>query len=816
MILFSVLTIILLTACRGATIESLQQRAERILLAPTPTATVTPTPTATATPTVTATPTSTPTPPPTPTPTMTPVPSLRMAAARQAFQWGNYGVAAAEYAALEADPGADPAERQHAAFWVGRSQVELGDYDAAIATLSAFLSAYPQDPRIPTAHLLLARAHKSLGNLPAAIEAYEAYLKVDQTLAVYAYDAIGQAAMLSLDYDKAAAAYAEGLQAAPDVGWEVYNREGIAQAELARNRVSAAVEQYELILSVARIEDYRARILYQMGQAHLSAEQPEAAYEQFAEAVNLYPRAYYAYLSLVELVNAEVPVDDFQRGLIDFYAEAYQPAVDALTRVVEAEGDETSAEVLWYLALSQRANDGLTQSIETFQRLIEAYPESEYWGDAWLEMATAYAWRGDVDLAAETYADFAASYPDSEMAPSALWQMARLLTQNDDLIGAADAYNTLANSYPDAEGAADALLQAGLLDYQRGDYESARTTWETLLARYDEGATVVAAHFWVAKAWQALDNEAQALQAFDAAHQWWPDSYYGLRAVDYLAAAGTPVPEYPPLDGASQEEAEAWMRTWLPASEVEGTASLAALKPEISVDPAWQRADALLAAGLRQEALDEYEAIKDKWWDDPLAMYQLAIAFRDRGAYRLSILCAERLTWTSPISGRSEVPLFIQRLSFPTYFEGLIIEEARRRELDPLLFYALVRQESLFEPSITSAADARGLAQVIPATGDWIALQLGLTDWEAEDLWLAYVGVPFGAYYLKVQLDTFDGQLIPALAAYNAGPGNIHKWLEATPDIDMFVETMSYYEPRRYVRTIYNDYHLYRRLYLAN
>jgi soluble lytic murein transglycosylase len=66
---------------------------------------------------------------------------------------------------------------------------------------------------------------------------------------------------------------------------------------------------------------------------------------------------------------------------------------------------------------------------------------------------------------------------------------------------------------------------------------------------------------------------------------------------------------------------------------------------------------------------------------------------------------------------------------------------------------------------------------------------------------------------LSVQLATFDNEIVPALAAYNAGPGRVHEWLDEAPDLDMFVETMAFSEPQRYVRTIYSDYSNYRRLY---
>jgi soluble lytic murein transglycosylase len=192
----------------------------------------------------------------------------------------------------------------------------------------------------------------------------------------------------------------------------------------------------------------------------------------------------------------------------------------------------------------------------------------------------------------------------------------------------------------------------------------------------------------------------------------------------------------------------------------------------------------------------------------------LAIAFRERGLYRLSIICAERLIWLSPAASRDDVPLFIRQLSYPIYYRDLIISEARSQAIPPLLLFALIRQESLFEPSITSFADARGLTQIIPATGEWIAGRLGEPDFQTNDLWLPYVNISYGAWYLSVQLATFDTQVVPALAAYNAGPGRVHGWMnDVSGDTDLFLETMPFAEPRSYIRNVYENYAYYRQLY---
>jgi soluble lytic murein transglycosylase len=662
----------------------------------------------------------------------------------------------------------------------------------------------------------MARAYEGLEDWRAAMAAYQAYLEAGEApLAIYAYQSIGRAAMLALDYDKAAQAYTAGLGIAPDSGWAVAMREGIAQSELARDNPQAAIRQYDAILSVARIPAYRAKILYLAGQAFTLAGDQKAAHQRYLQAVQRYPEAHDSYLALVELVNAGAPVDDYQRGLVDYFAQAYQPAIQAFTRVIQADPKARQGDGRWYLALSFKANGNLRQAIQQFQELIDTYPQNEHVAEAWLEMAEAYASRDEVEQAIETYRAFAADEPQSPLAVTALWEAARLERSAGDLKQAAASFRDLATRYPTSDQAPDALFQAALLDYRRADFEVARETWQKLVQGYPDTQAGLAAGYWLGKAWLALGNSDQAKAAFKATDVQAPTSYYGLRAAEMAAGPSTPDTHATTLSLDDPEgdraAAEDWLAGWLPITH---SVALGDLDPAIAGSPAFRRGDALLDVGRRADALDEFETVQDTWWDDPLAMYQLALAFRDRGLYRLSIICAERLTSLSPTASLLEVPLFFQRLSYPVYYQELVTSVARAQAIDPLLLFALIRQESLFEPSITSPADARGLTQIIPATGEWIGGRLDWGELGENDLWLPYVNIRFGSWYLSVQLSTFEEQIIPALAAYNAGPGRIHEWLAEAPDIDLFVETMPFAEPRRYVRGTYENYARYRQLYL--
>jgi soluble lytic murein transglycosylase len=218
--------------------------------------------------------------------------------------------------------------------------------------------------------------------------------------------------------------------------------------------------------------------------------------------------------------------------------------------------------------------------------------------------------------------------------------------------------------------------------------------------------------------------------------------------------------------------------------------------------------------GLTVEAKTEFEELRKAHASDALALYQLSLAFRDLGAYAQAIRAARASIDAVGLSDSFAAPAFFAHLRFGPYYSDLLLPAASKYDVDPLLLYALVRQESLFEGSVTSSAAAQGLMQIIPDTGEWIANRLNWPNYQNSDLYRPYINAEFGAYYLKAQRDYLDGNLLAALAAYNAGPGNSEKWLALSQnDPDLFVEIIRLDEPRRYIKAIYEFYEIYRNLY---
>lgn len=149
-------------------------------------------------------------------------------------------------------------------------------------------------------------------------------------------------------------------------------------------------------------------------------------------------------------------------------------------------------------------------------------------------------------------------------------------------------------------------------------------------------------------------------------------------------------------------------------------------------------------------------------------------------------------------------------LAYPRPFEELVVRAAADYELDPLLLLAVMREESRYRPAVVSWAGARGLMQIMPATGRDIAARKGV-DFEVDHLFDPETNIRFGAFYLRAMLDMFGGDLDRALAAYNAGPGHVQRW-SASPlgrDELSFPAAVTFVETREYMTRVRSSYLVY-------
>lgn len=151
---------------------------------------------------------------------------------------------------------------------------------------------------------------------------------------------------------------------------------------------------------------------------------------------------------------------------------------------------------------------------------------------------------------------------------------------------------------------------------------------------------------------------------------------------------------------------------------------------------------------------------------------------------------------------------------YPYDYRSYIETSAAQQRVDPFLAAAVIKHESKFQPTARSDGGAVGLMQLMPQTAAWIAGQLG-EPFTEEYLYDPALNIRYGVWYLAELEREFGGNDILALAAYNAGRGNVRDWMERSHWTDQFdeIDAIPYPETRLYVRRVLEDREQYKRLY---
>jgi soluble lytic murein transglycosylase len=153
-----------------------------------------------------------------------------------------------------------------------------------------------------------------------------------------------------------------------------------------------------------------------------------------------------------------------------------------------------------------------------------------------------------------------------------------------------------------------------------------------------------------------------------------------------------------------------------------------------------------------------------------------------------------------------DVDRVIQELTLPLRHEDIIRQQAREKNVDAALIAAVIYSESKFSDQ-TSSAGARGLMQITPETAKDVERHSGGTTFKVGDLSDPEINIRYGTFRLRELLDRYEGDEVAALAAYNAGPGNVDSWGGSGLTLDgiPFPETRAYVEEVLAKRKAYRD-----------
>jgi soluble lytic murein transglycosylase len=776
-------------------------------------------------------PTDTPTATATDTPTSapTPDPDGQLAQAAHLHRYGYYTDEQWLLLGLLADAATDESHGLTARYRLAESYLAEDNFALALDSLDKFnaeAAALAADaPQQINAVFLRGEVLAGLNRMGEASAAYQTFLANHPDLTSVVQEIIGDGWQRAGDVDQTTAAFRLAADATVDRVERVRILEKLAGQLESAGRWADAGAVLEEMLAQSVNPSYRVGLMQRAGAAQALAGNEASAIAHWQATLNEMPDSTAAYLALIELVNRNQPVDNLLRGQIDIYAEAWQPAITAYQEfLAQAAGDDSRRGDAW-LGIGQ-AQMGLglwNDALATFDRVITEFPACACFGQAWLGKGRLEILRGDPVTGRRIYRTFAREHPADPLAPEALWRSALSAIAADNAEEAAVDILALADGFPGSERAADGLSVLGINAFIDGRFSMAQDAFQRLRTNYPTVRPEASA-YWLGRALYAQGQRDQARQIWLNLPAEEPGSYYDVlsklaaRRVDRepgdFIFGGIEQAAGPATTLAGDDSSRAFAEQWLAGWAAAPSAGWGILPAAVAGDVDLRNGQLLLDLGRRGEALAQLELVYRRYRDDPAAIYALALHFEELETFRLSIISAVWLIEHSPAKQMEDAPIFLQRMAYPRHFAELIDVEAGKNGFDPLIFYSLIRQESLFEEGARSYAAAQGLAQIIPATGEEIAGRLGFPNYSNALIYRPYINLRFGAFYLAWVRDFVDGRVTSALAGYNAGPGNSKRWRELSgPDDTLFVELMDYSEPRLYVQRILSHYYHYTRLY---
>lgn len=423
------------------------------------------------------------------------------------------------------------------------------------------------------------------------------------------------------------------------------------------------------------------------------------------------------------------------------------------------------------------------RSQEAAQVLARVPATSPVAAEAAFHLAKIRSSRGG---AVNAYESVFTSFPGAPWGEEALLALANFYQKDARDEEALPYYRRLLQAYPDGRYADRATWRVAWADYRAGRFEEAAQALEKAARLRSSQLTTAGYLYWAGRARRELGQVERARQLLDEVVRRFKYAYYGSRAREVLA-------QFP----ASPAVPPTIMRAPSPLAG-----------PDIPA-PQAERVRQLLLIDRFDQAVDELRMLSG-------AAAQATIAWIEaqRGRLRPAITAMKRAYPGYVGEAGDLLPPEVWRILYPLEFGDLLRAKAGEEGLDPALVAAIICQESTFDAGAVSRAGARGLMQVIPATGRLLARDLGL-PFRRTALHNPETSLDFGTRYLRQMLDRFGGREERALAAYNAGPHRVDAWTAARPDIpaEEFIESIPFTETRNYVMIILGAREQYRRLY---
>ncbi|MFH1446070.1 MAG: tetratricopeptide repeat protein, partial [Chloroflexota bacterium] len=680
---------------------------------------------------------------PTPIDSPTPKPEVRIKDGDQALFFGDFETAISSYRAVQ-EQSSNPKQQAAAALGLSQAYYKVDNLPLALATLRNLIQQYPNDINAIRANFLLGEIYTQLQRYDEALQSYSAYIiQRPGIIDAYVYELIGDIHFDQGNYANAIHTY-QSAYLAPQLGSSEKLAVKIARAYDESTENNIALSLYQDIYFNTTNEYTKAQMDLLMGRIYYANEQFDLAYERFQDAVDNFPHTYDSYTALVTLVNDGQEVNELQRGMVNYFVGQYSLAIEALNRYLkEEQADIPSA--LYYKALSTRSlgatnypfgsderykanqQSGTPEDIKAitlWEQIIQEYPGSAFFIDSWEDIAyTQSLYMGKPELAAHTELRFVASVPEAPQASAFIYSAGRDYERAGMLQEAAQTWSRLANEYPSSSETFQGLFFSGAIYYRLQDHENALLTFERSLVLSTDPFEVSASYLWIGKIHNESGDLSSTRDAWKQAAISDPNGYYSLRAEELLSGkASFSEPEVLDfsIDIPSEKlAAESWLRTTFNLAAETNLESPGMLAADERFIRGWE----FWSLGHYPEGRNEFEDLRLEKISDPTDTFRLIQAFVDMGLYRSAIQASRSILNLAGLDSANtlDIPIYFNHVIYGPYYLHWIQEVGAKYDFSVLFLLSLIHQESLFEGFVESYAGARGIMQIMPATGAQIA-----------------------------------------------------------------------------------------------
>ena len=407
-------------------------------------------------------------------------------------------------------------------------------------------------------------------------------------------------------------------------------------------------------------------------------------------------------------------------------------------------------------------------------------------------------------LAIATYLEVFNKYPKSSLADDGLYLAARTFEEIKDYDNAIYYYEKYINTYSHSDRVKDIIWYIGWLYYLKGDYERAEEKFERMGRSYKKKKDYPQYLYWKARAMEKGGKVEDAIPIFMELWEKYPYTYYSYQAGERLEELGYE------LDIVPRET------TFDPNFWDPNFGSYLDFTSDERITSHLDKAIDLMSMNYGEDARRELELVVERCVGDPDLLIEVARLLRYSGDYYTPVLIAHRNFDHHLDEYRPGVNDIYWQMKYPLSYRNDVERLCEEYDLEPYFVYSVIRAESLFQDKVYSWAGAIGLMQIMPATGEGIAKELGIENFEVDNLLDYRTNLRFGTYYLSGLMRKYEEEKVYALCGYNAGPGNAQKWKDnrdSDMEMDEFIENIPFSETRSYVKRILGFYSIYKNLY---